>query len=227
MKQQHFSPHSKMADMVAANYTLILVMPRLGIPLGFGEKCVQEVCDQCALPVDFVLMICNVYTFDDYLPDISGWQSEDVRRIIAYLQASHQYYINERLPHIERHLSHLAASAGGRYGAILKQFFADYNREVRDHFDCEERELFPLLQQSEALHRPLPRHFADNHSDLVDKMKDLTQIVYKYIPGENHAEELSELIFAIMQLSSDLEKHALIEERILLPYIARQERRLP
>mgnify|MGYP003305537813 CR=1 FL=1 len=59
MKQQHFSPHSKMADMVAANYTLILVMPRLGIPLGFGEKCVQEVCDQCALPVDFVLMICN------------------------------------------------------------------------------------------------------------------------------------------------------------------------
>ena len=33
------------------------------------------------------------------------------------------------------------------------------------------------------------------------------------------------MVFAIMQLSADLEKHALIEERILLPYVELLERR--
>ena len=58
-----------MADVVAANHTLILAMPRFGIPLGFGDRSVQEICEQYGLPVDFVLLIFNVYTFDDYLPD--------------------------------------------------------------------------------------------------------------------------------------------------------------
>ena len=32
-------------------------------------------------------------------------------------------------------------------------------------------------------------------------------------------EELNELVFGIMQLSSDLEKHAILEEKVLIPYM--------
>ena len=41
----------------------------------------------------------------------------------------------------------------------------------------------------------------------------------KYVPGDSLTEELNELVFGIMQLSSDLEKHALLEEKLLIPYI--------
>ncbi|MBR3725429.1 MAG: hemerythrin domain-containing protein [Bacteroidales bacterium] len=227
MKKRYFVGRMKMADVVAANHTLILAMPRFGISLGFGERSVQEICEQYGLPVDFVLLIFNVYTFDDYLPDGDDLERTDFSPLVPYLEASHRYYLQERLPHIERHLLHVAGSAGERYGRVLKSFFEDYRKEVVEHFESEEREVFPYLQRlrrGEQVERPVSEHFADNHSDLVDKLGDLTQILYKYIPGDNFAEELNELVFAIMQLSADLEKHAVIEEKILLPYIMQLER---
>ena len=81
------------------------------------------------------------------------------------------------------------------------------------------------LMAGEKPKRPMSNHFAEGHTDLVDKLSDLEQILYKYIPGDDIAEELNELVFAVLQLSSDLQKHALIEEKILLPYISQLERR--
>ncbi len=227
MKNRYFNARMKMSDVVAANHTLILVLPRFGISLGFGERSVQDICAQYGLPVDFVLLVFNVYTFDDYLPDEDDLQRTDFGQLVPYLKASHRYYLNERLPHIERHLLHVACSAGDRYGSILKKFFEDYRQEVCSHFESEEREVFPYLEQLLAgrkAERPMSEHFADNHSDLVDKLSDLTQILYKYIPGESLTEELNELVFAILQLSADLQKHALLEEKILLPYVYQLER---
>ena len=37
--------------------------------------------------------------------------------------------------------------------------------------------------------------------------------------GDSMTEELNELVFGIMQLSSDLEKHAILEEKVLIPYM--------
>lgn len=223
-----FTGRTKMADVVATNHTLILAMPRLGIALGFGERSVQEVCRAYGLPVDFVLLIFNVYTFDDYLPEGDELAATDLGPLVPYLEASHRYYLTERLPHIERHLLHVAGSAGERYGSILKCFFEDYRKEVVEHFESEERDVFPYLEElmrGRRGEKPLSEHFADNHTDLVDKLKDLTQILYKYIPCEGFAEELNELVFAILQLSADLEKHAVIEEKVLLPCIQQLERR--
>ncbi len=229
MKYQPFTSHIKMADVIAANHSLLLVLPRLGIRLGFGEQSVKEVCDRYQLDVDFVLLIFNVYTFDNYLPDSNTFAATNLQPLVPYLQSSHQYYLNERLPHIKRHLLNVAASAGDRYGAILRQFFADYEKEVEDHFSFEEQHIFPLLkavgdtdnlpQRRGRQAIPQSSHLAHNHSDLVDRLTDLTSIMLKYVPGDCLTEELNELVFGVMQLSSDLEKHALLEEKLLIPYI--------
>jgi regulator of cell morphogenesis and NO signaling len=228
MQHQPFTPHTKMADVVTANHSLLLVMPRLGIRLGFGEQSVKEVCDRYNLDVDFVLLIFNVYTFEGYLPASDTLASTNLQPLVPYLQSSHHYYLSERLPHIKRHLLNVAARAGDRYGTILRQFFADYEHEVQDHFAFEEQHIFPLLdgasanqaiKQSSNRATKQSSHLAHNHSDLVDRLSDLTSIVLKYIPADSLTEELNELVFGIMQLSSDLEKHALLEEKILIPYI--------
>ncbi len=36
----------KLADLVESNYELLVVLARMGIPLGFGEASVGEVCRQ-------------------------------------------------------------------------------------------------------------------------------------------------------------------------------------
>lgn len=216
MKRTIFTGRMKMADMIATNYDLILMLPRFGIPLGFGDKTVKEVCRECGVDENFFLTVCNIYTFDDYRPDDEEVARIENRVVVEHLQASHRYYIDERLPHLQHHLDHIADSAGEHQAVILKKYFADYCREVRDHVRHEEKNLSQML---EALRsgQGMSDHYLKSHDNIKDKLNDLTQIIYKYIPGERLNEEMMELVFDILQLSRDLEKHAMIEELLLLP----------
>jgi regulator of cell morphogenesis and NO signaling len=219
----------KLADLIAANHNIILLLPRFGIPLGFGEKSVRDVCSAHNVPADFMVLICNVYTYDDYLPDIKQLAATDMRPLATYLKESHRYYTLERLPHIEEHLHHIADRIGGRYEQILKQFYADFRNEIEAHFQCEEQYDFPrLLSLQEGIKGKsiAMSHSQKSHGGLVDKLNDLTQIVYKYLPGNVLPEETMELVFDILQLSADIQKHALIEEKILIPYVNYLERSL-
>ena len=80
------------------------------------------------------------------------------------------------------------------------------------------------LQQGKKVRHRTPTHAERSHTMLVDKLNDLTQIVYKYLPGNVLPEETWELVFDILQLSADIQKHARIEEKILIPYMEWLER---
>ena len=211
MNRSLFSGRMKMADMIATNYDLILMLPRFGIPLGFGDKSVREVCREHGVEVNFFLTVCNIYTFDDYRPDAEEMESIDRRMVVEHLQASHRYYIEERLPHLQRHLDHIADRTGEKSAQILKKYFADYCREVRDHVRREEKNLESAEGGSST------PNYIKSHDNIKDKLSDLTQIIYKYVPGERLNEEMMELVFDILQLSRDLERHAEIEELLLTP----------
>jgi hypothetical protein len=47
----------KLADLVESNYELLVVLARMGIPLGFGEASVGEVCRQRGISAELFLMI--------------------------------------------------------------------------------------------------------------------------------------------------------------------------
>ena len=223
-----FSPKMKLADLIGINHNLILLLPRFGIPLGFGEKSVHEVCEKYGVNDDFLILVFNVYSFDDFQPDMETLANTDMSMLLPYLLASHQYYTNERLPHIEAHLHHIANKTEERYGKILKQFYSDFRHEISNHFEYEEKFFFPLLKSFDTSNLDLSSFDEDPdevHTGIVDKLDDLTQIVYKYLPGNVMPEETMELVFDILQLSSDIRKHAMIEEKILLPCLEMMERR--
>lgn len=220
MKRTIFTSRMKMADMIASNYDLILMLPRFGIPLGFGDKSIKEVCRDNDVNENLFLTVCNIYSFDDYRPDDEEVAAIDNRLVVAHLQASHRYYINDRLPHLQHHLDHIADSTGEQQASILKNYFADYCREVREHVRREDKTLTAMLEHlrdGEPLSKAVSDHYVKSHDNIKDKLSDLTQIIYKYVPGESLNEEMMELVFDIMQLSRDLEKHAMIEEMLLLP----------
>lgn len=213
MNRTLFTGRLKMAEMIASNYDLILMLPRFGIPLGFGEKTVKEVCRDCGVDDHFFLTVCNIYTFDDYRPDSEDVSRIDNRLVAEHLRASHRYYLEERLPHLQRHLDHITEKAG-QSGEILRKYYADYCREVREHVRKEEKNLDQILSNASAHSLS---HYMQSHDNIRDRLSDLTQIIYKYLPGERLNEEMMELVFDILQLSRDLEKHAMIEELLLVP----------
>jgi regulator of cell morphogenesis and NO signaling len=229
MNKTFFSGKMKLAGLISANHQLILMLPRFGIPLGFGDKSVAEVCARHNVPADFFLLICNVYSFDAYIPDEKDVVATDMRLLIPYLRASHRYYLNERLPHIAQHLNRIAYHIEGKYGNVLKRFFDGYRNEVSEHFMYEEETVFPYI---EALVSGRPqgvyriRDYEKVHNDIGDKLNDLRQIIFKYLPGNVSQGESIAVVFDIFELSADLGKHALVEEKVLVPYVKLIEKKM-
>ena len=228
MKNYLFDENMKMANLILIKPSLILLLPRFNIPLGFGDKSVKELCQNHGISVGFFLLICNIYSHDNYVPALDKVLATDMSMLDCYLEASHRYYLDRRLPHIARHIARMTAEMNGRAGDILKRFFEEYKNEVVAHFKYEEQNVFPHLKKllaGEAGDGYSISQYSPSHTNIEDKLDDLTQILFKYLPEEVKAYETIGAVFDILQLSEDLKKHSLIEEKVLIPYVEHLERK--
>ena len=91
-------------------------------------------------------MVCNVYSFKHYQPNTSVLALSDIPFLISYLQLSHHYYLNERLSLIKDSLYKIAKGAVQNTEQVYK-FFDEYEQEVIEHFDYEEKTVFPYIAQ--------------------------------------------------------------------------------
>lgn len=226
MNDTLYNEQMKLADLILANPNLILPLSRLGIPFGFGNKSVADVCAQYGIPTSFFLLICNVYSFNEYLPSPQEISQTDMSLIASYLKASHKYYQEKRLPHIGGHLQRIADCLSPKLANVLKQFYTEYCDEVTAHFDYEETVVFPYvesLSNENAKTDYQIEAFTSEHTNIEDKLDDLTQIIFKYLPETVIPDEAVSVVFDILQLSEDIKKHSLIEEKILVPYAERIE----
>ncbi len=228
MKNYLFDENMKMADLILIKPSLILLLPRFNIPMGFGDKSVKELCQNHGIAVDFFLLICNIYSHDNYVPSLDKVLAIDMSMLNCYLEASHRYYLDRRLPHISRHISRMTAEMKDRAGDILRKFFEEYNNEVVAHFKYEEQNVFPHLKRllaGESSEGYSISQYSPSHTNIEDKLDDLTQIMFKYLPEEVKAYETIGAVFDILQLSEDLKKHSFIEEKVLIPYVEHLERK--
>ena len=99
-----FGPGDKMADVLQSNYRLLPLLPRFGLTLGTGEKTVEQVCREKGVDYRLLLLVFNIYTHPDYLPSEKEISSFPVEKLLDYLYESHQYYRNDKIPHIQKHL---------------------------------------------------------------------------------------------------------------------------
>ena len=110
----------------------------------------------------------------------------------------------------------------------LRTFFSDYKADITEHFDYEERNLFPYIadmQQGRRRNDYSIYDFVQTHSSSIeDKLSDLALILFKYLPEKKSDNDVIDLIFDLMELTSDLNKHATIEDKIIVPYVETLEK---
>ena len=222
MKSRLFSSDARLSDLITAHPSLLTLLSRLGISLGFGDRSIADVCKDSGVDADFFLLICNVYTFNNYVPAIPTILATDMTGLVPYLEKSHKYYVDKRLPHIERHLDAIAHKLGGRIGQVFISFFKVYKQEVEEHFSHEERDVFPHIRALMAGQRDTTYSistFLHTHSDIEGKLDDLLNIVFKYLPPQVDDDNVMDVVYDILMLSEDLKKHTFIEERIMVPLV--------
>ncbi len=219
------SPKMKMADAINQYHSLLTVLPRLGIPLGFGEKSVEQLCVEHHVSQTLFTLISRVYIEQDYYPSIEELRQCPMTDILHYLQQSHQDYLENKFPHIEHHLNTLLEPMDKKYSALIANFYQEFKKEMVKHFEYEEEVLFPymrqILSENEAdsgVHHHKSA-FQQQHDDIEDTLNDLTNLLLKYIPAEVSSSERVDMLLDMYALSNDIGKHAMMEDRILLPYI--------
>ena len=184
-----FSPGMKLADLVESNYELLVVLARMGIPLGFGESSVGEVCRQRGISAELFLMICRIYSSEVPVLPYEQLTSDDLGGVLDYLHT--------------------------------------YRREVDNHFDYEERTVFPYVQALLEKRRVDGYNilcFEDNHSDIDGKLCDLKNIIIKYLPENCSAKLRYEVLSDIFRFEEDLSRHTVIENQILIPLVEKLEK---
>ena len=60
MNEQHkYRATDKMSDLICDNYSLLMVMSRFGLSLGFGDKSVKDVCESQHVDYRTFLAVAN------------------------------------------------------------------------------------------------------------------------------------------------------------------------
>lgn len=232
--------HMKMAEVIHLNYQLLQIISRFGITLGFGEKTIAQVCHDHDIDVNFFLEILNSYHHKDYFPK-KQLQGFSVKLIIEYLRKSHDHYLHTKIPHIEQLLRQLAGSFPVQDAAtfrLIDTFFTEYKNELMDHIRREEDKVYPYVYAVEAAFTQQDPHpeivskiraysmddFEEEHDNVEDKLYDLKNILIKYLPLPVDANLCHAVLVELFRLEADLNDHARIEDKVLVPKVKEMEK---
>ena len=223
-----YNRRMKMADLVASDMSLLSILQRLDIALGFGEATVADVCAQHGVSVDLFLMICNIYSFRDYIPQIETLTDEDIRSITTYLRASHKFYSTICFPALHNNIHRMVKELDEISRKLIDKFYDDYDNEVTSHFQYEEEVVFPyiekLLNDKKGGEYRISL-FGHSHGNVNEKLTDLSNIIIKYLNKEYTSQLRFEILGEIHNIGNDLLKHSDIENRLLVPLVEKIEQR--
>ena len=155
-KLQKYKSTDKMIDLIGDNYSLLQVMSRFGLSLGFGDKTVKEVCEMNNVDCQTFLVVVNFMAegfsrMDGSADDIS------IPALVDYLRQAHIYFLDYCLPAIRRKLIEAIDCSQDDVSFLILKFFDGYMREVRKHMEYEEKTVFKYVDT--LIHGNAPKNY--------------------------------------------------------------------
>ncbi len=233
-----FNENSKLASVILKDYSLLPVINRLGIQLGFGDKTIRNICGENGIDLNFFVETINVFHYEAYFPE-KRLLDFPVKIVIDYLVKTHQYYVNYLMPENDR-LIELFLSANPEESTeneLVRKFYAKFKEEFVIHINFEESVMFPYilelnrvienLDSSMQFRQKYPDYsisgFEKEHSHLDDKMDDLKNIIIKYLPPNYDQNRGNAFLSNLFLFEKDLKNHSRIEDHILIPKVKQLE----
>ncbi len=228
----------KLADVIHHDHNLVPIINRFDIQLGFGDSTIGELTQEKDINTDFFLVILNAFHDPQYFPK-QHLQSFPASMLIHYLNKSHDYYLEKKIPEIEHLIDKLTEVDGidKETFLLLKNFFREYKEELTSHIRKEEERVYPYVLEleqaiegrtpSESLIRQMNAYsindYEDEHDDVEDKLYDLKNILIKYVPTGRSDVNSYKILHELFLLESDLNDHSRIEDLILVPKVEAME----
>lgn len=222
-----YEASDKMIDLISDNYSMLQGLSAFGIQLGFGDKSVEEVCNEQGVDTYTFLTVVN-FLINDYTPK----EADDrisARTLLGYLRASHSYFLDFQLPAIRKKLEE-SLNFKNKMDMFILRLYDEYAHDIQLHMKYEEKTLFPYVEallRGEQMNNYNVDTFARHHSDTKGKFQELKNIIIKYLPQDgltNH--QLTDTLYDIYNNEEWLSNHSNVEEILFVPAIRIMEEKM-
>jgi len=224
-----FNKSMKMSDLIDADYQLLLLLMRLNIPLGFGDKNVETVCKQNGFDPDCFIFLVNFQSSKSIINVEEEFNKLPLDPFIYYLKTSHTYFLEDRLPNIRRKLQLVFSDDERDMGDVVLSFFDIYMKEVHDHMVYEDEVVFPyvrsLADKTETGLYSIDI-FEERHNNIEDKVIELKSILMKYISGMKDQKLITNILMELYMTQEELGTHTFIEDNLVIPRVRNIESRI-
>lgn len=219
-----YEADDKMISLIRDNYDLLQSLGSFGISLGFGDKTVQETCEDNNVDTYTFLAVVN-YTINGY-GEFESDEQISVPTLMHYLEASHAYFLDFQLPFIRKELQE-SLNENDSLAKLILRFYDEYAYEIRRHMKYEQKTLFPYvntLLEGEPAKDYNVETFSKHHGAADKKLRELKLLIIKYLPQDGlHNNQLTATLHDIYDNEEWLRQHALVEDHIFVPAIRRLE----
>lgn len=224
MLQQKYTVNQRMSDLINDDVTILLIVSRFGLSLGFENKTVKEVCELNGIDTDTFLTVVNFLSEDNFEMD-NTYEKISIEALVSFLKNGHKYFLGYKLPAIRSKL--LSAidkiDLDRGYKDILLRFFDDYVQEVFNHMHYEDEVVFPyvlsLLKGAQDSNYNI-QMFEDRHNQIDQKLAELKNILIKYYPVKAaDSFLLTDVLLDIFFCERDLAMHNKVEDYMFVPAI--------
>ena len=222
--QKMYEADDKMISLIRDNYDLLQSLGSFGISLGFGDKTVQETCEDNNVDTYTFLAVVN-YTINGY-GEFEADEQISVQTLMHYLEASHAYFLDFQLPFIRRELQE-SLNEDDSLARLILRFYDEYAHEIRRHMQYEQKTLFPYvntLLEGQPANDYNVETFSKHHGAADKKLRELKLLIIKYLPQDGlHNNQLTATLHDIYDNEEWLRQHAQVEDHIFVPAIRRLE----
>lgn len=225
---QKYKHSDKMIDLISDNYSLLQVMSRFGLSLGFGDQTVKEVCEKKGVDCRTFLIVVN-FKAEGFSRMDSSSDEISIPALVDYLRQAHFYFLDFCLPAIRRKLLEAIDCSQDDVSFLIMKFFDKYMSEVRKHMEYEERTVFKYvdgLLHGNVLKNYQISTFSKHHDQVGEKLTELKNIIIKYCPARANTNLLNAVLFDIYACEEELEFHCMVEDYLFVPAILKLERRM-
>ncbi len=216
-----YTSTDKMYCLIRDERAALQIVNRFGLPLGVGEKTIDEVCQANDIDTYTFLAVINYAishtrsTTEPHTQPLLWGDDIHLPTLLKYIHSAHTYFLDFQLPRIRQHLLHAITTPqtkDERIQTLIVKFYDDYVDEIRTHIEHED-------QQALYLHESDDEHMAN-------KLKELKDLIIKYYPQQVDS-MLFTALHEIDEVEEEMALHCGVEDDILTPAMQHNKKNLP
>ena len=227
MMETVFKSTDKLSFVIQNDYRLLQVMGRFGMTIGFGEKTILDVCQQCNVDVNAFLAVMN-YVKNNTIDSIGSISSkEGVASLLKYLKNSHRYFLDYQFPSMRRSLID-SIEMQNEIAFLVLKYYDIYVEEVRLHMANEDDTTFAWVEQmlnDDSTLSESGQLLSKHHDSIEKKLGELKKLFLQYYPQKDNNNELNSVVIELYRTEEELRSHCLIEDNLFTPAVRKLENR--